>query len=70
MALSQSAVLEVLDALKATEVDDQIRQAAETIYRALIEAEVKSVIGALPDKRTAALLPTQRSPAADDYHSG
>ncbi len=36
--LDQSALLEVLDALKAAEVDDRIRQAAETIYQALIEA--------------------------------
>jgi putative transposase len=32
VALDQSALLEFLDALKAAEVDDQIRQAAETIY--------------------------------------
>ena len=32
MALDQSALLEVLEALKAAEVDDRIRQAAETIY--------------------------------------
>jgi putative transposase len=35
MALDQSALLEVLDALKGAEVDDRIRQAAETIYQAL-----------------------------------
>jgi putative transposase len=52
MALGQSALLEVLDALKAAEVDDRIRQAAETIYQALIEAELGSVIGALPYERT------------------
>jgi putative transposase len=52
MALDQSALLEVLDALKAAEVDDRIRQAAETIYQALIEAELSSVIGALPHQRT------------------
>jgi hypothetical protein len=40
MALDQSALLEVLDVLKAAEVDDRIRQAAETIYQALIEAEL------------------------------
>ena len=54
MALDQSALLEVLDALKAAEVDDRIRQAAETIYQALIEAELASVIGALPHERTGA----------------
>jgi hypothetical protein len=52
MALDQSALLEVLEALKAAEVDDRIRQAAETIYQALIEAGLSSVIGALPHERT------------------
>jgi putative transposase len=52
MALDQSALLEVLEALKAAEVDDRIRQAAETIYQALIEAGLASVIGALPHQRT------------------
>ena len=53
-ALDQSALLEVLDALKAAEVNDRIRQAAEMIYQALIEAELGSVIGALPYERSAA----------------
>jgi len=52
MALDQSALLEVLEALKAAEVDDRIRQAAEAIYQALIEAELSSVIGAFPHQRT------------------
>jgi hypothetical protein len=34
VALDQSALIEVLDALKAAEVDDRIRQAAQTIYQA------------------------------------
>ena len=38
--------LEVLDALTAADVDDRIRQAAQTIYQALIEAELTSMIGA------------------------
>src|SRR5918995_6920296 len=54
VALDQSALLEVLDALKAAEVDDRVRQAAETIYQALIEAELTSVIGAAPYQRTEA----------------
>jgi putative transposase len=54
MALDQSALLEVLEVLKAAEVDDRIRQAAETIYQALIEAELSSVIGAVPHQRTEA----------------
>jgi putative transposase len=52
VALDQSALLEVLDALKVAEVDDRIRQAAQTIYQALIEAELTSVIGAAPNQRT------------------
>jgi hypothetical protein len=54
MALDQSALLELLDALKTAEVDDRVRQAAETIYQALIEAELSSVIGALPHERASA----------------
>ena len=54
MALDQSALLEVLDALKAAEVDDRVRQAAQTIYQALIEAELTHVIGAAPHQRTEA----------------
>src|SRR5580692_1572873 len=56
MALDQSALLEVLEALKAAEVDDRVRQAAETIYQALIESELSSVIGAFPHQRTEARL--------------
>jgi putative transposase len=52
VALDQSALLEALDALKAAEVDDRIRQAAQTIYQALIEAELTEVIGAAPHQRT------------------
>jgi hypothetical protein len=48
VALDQSALLDVLDALKAADGDDRIRQAAQTIYQALIEAELTSVIGAGP----------------------
>src|SRR4030095_1868531 len=51
MTLDQSALLEVLDALKAAEIDDRVRQAAETIYQALIEAELTAVIGAAPFQR-------------------
>ena len=51
MALDQSALLEVLEALKAAEVD-KIRLAAETVYQALIEAELSSVIGVFPHQRT------------------
>src|ERR1044072_7946032 len=46
MALDQSALLEVLEALTVAEVGDRVRQAAETVYQALIEAELTEVIGA------------------------
>jgi putative transposase len=52
MALDQSALLDVLEALKGADVEDRIRQAAATIYQALIEAELSSVIGALPHERS------------------
>ncbi len=54
MALDQSALLEVLEALKAADVDDRVRSAATTIYQALIEAELTAVIGAAPHERTEA----------------
>jgi putative transposase len=52
MALDQSALLEVLDALKAADVGDRVRTAAETIYQALIEAELTDTIGAALHERT------------------
>jgi putative transposase len=52
MALDQCALLEVLEALKAADVDDRIRTATETLYQALIEAELTAVIGAAPHERT------------------
>jgi putative transposase len=51
VALDRSALLEVPDALTAAEVDDRIRQAAQTIYQALIEAGLTAVIGAAPHER-------------------
>jgi putative transposase len=54
MALDQSALLELLEALKVADVDDRIRAATEALYQALIEAELTSVIGAAPHERTAA----------------
>ena len=56
MTLDQSALLELLEMMRSTEVEDRIRQAAETIYQALIEAELSSVIGAEPHERTATRL--------------
>jgi putative transposase len=53
MALDQSALLEVLDALKVADVGDRVRTAAETVYQALIEAELTDLIGAAPHERSA-----------------
>jgi len=52
MALDQFALLEVLDALKVADVGDRVRQAAETVYQALIEAELTDTIGAALHERT------------------
>ena len=46
MALDQSALLEVLDALKAADVGGRVRSAAETVFQALIKAELTDTIGA------------------------
>ena len=70
MALDQSALLEVLEALKAADVDDRIRSAATTIYQALIEAELTAVIGAGPHERTDARTAQRNGsrPADADHH--
>ncbi len=52
MALDQSALLELLEALKLADVDDRVRTATETLYQALIDAELTAVIGAAPHQRT------------------
>jgi len=52
MALSQSALLEVLDALKAAESTDVIRQAVQVMLQQLIDAEATAFIGAEPHQRT------------------
>jgi putative transposase len=54
MALDQSALLELLEALKVADVDERIRTATEALYQALIEAELTAVIGAAPHERTEA----------------
>lgn len=51
MALDQSALLEVLDALRTADAGERITQAAETIYQALIEAELTALIGAAAHER-------------------
>jgi putative transposase len=39
MALDQSALLELLEALKAADVGDVVRHAVELVFQALIDAE-------------------------------
>jgi putative transposase len=43
---------EVLDALRNADAADRIKRAAETIYHALIDAELTAMIGAGPHERT------------------
>ena len=52
MALDQSALLELLEVLKAADVGDRVRQVAQTLYQELIDAEATAVIGAGPHERT------------------
>src|SRR3954452_24712579 len=53
MALDHAALLEVLEALKSAGVEDRIKVAAQTIYQALIDAELTAVIGAGPWEHSA-----------------
>ena len=53
MAMDQSALLDLLTALKDTDVSDRIRVATEHLYQELIDAEATAVIGAGPWQRTA-----------------
>ena len=52
MALSQSALLELLDALDACDGVDVIRSAVQVMMQELIEAEATAVIGAQRHERT------------------
>ena len=52
MALDNAALLEVLEAMQAAGVEDRVRTAAQTIYQALIDAELTAVIGAGPLERS------------------
>jgi len=62
LVLDQSALLELLEALKLADVDDRIRTATETLHQALIEPE-----------RTAGIAPRRTRPAppsATGHRSG
>ncbi|MGB3672873.1 MAG: transposase, partial [Candidatus Nanopelagicales bacterium] len=52
MALSQSAVSDLLDALRVGEGTDLVRELAEWALQQLIEAEATEKIGAGPYERT------------------
>ena len=52
MALDQSALLEVLDALRTADAGERINQACEVVYQALIDAELSAKIGAALHERT------------------
>lgn len=52
MALDQSALLDLLEALKGAGVDDVVRQALQAVFQALIDAEATARIGAAPHERT------------------
>ncbi len=54
MALDQSALLELLEALKVADADDVVRRAVESVFQALIDAEATARIGAAPHERTEA----------------
>lgn len=64
MAIDQSALLDLLTALKDTDVSDRIRVATEHLYQELIDAEATAVIGAGPWQRTAERT-TQRNGSRD-----
>ena len=71
MALDNAALLEVLEAMQAAGVEDRVRTAAQTIYQALIDAELTAVIGAGPWERTdGADRAAQRVPVPDADHDG
>ena len=65
MALTQSDLSELLDALRAGGDLDVIRTSVEMVLQALIDAEATEFIGAEPHERTPdAHEPTQRQPAS------
>ena len=53
MAMDQSALLELLEELKSTDVGERVRVLAERAFQELIDAEASAVIGAGPWERTA-----------------
>ena len=52
MALTDSDLIDLLDALRAGDITDVVRSSLEWILQQLIEAEAAAVIGAAPHERT------------------
>jgi putative transposase len=52
MALSQSALLDLVDDLKTTDASELMRRMLATMLQELIDAEASATIGALPHERT------------------
>ncbi len=64
MALSQSDLIDLLDAIRAGGDLDVVRRSVELVLQAVIEAEATEVIGAEPHERTPART-NQRNGARD-----
>jgi putative transposase len=52
MALSQSALLELVDVLKTSDASELMRRLLATMLQELVDAEASAFIGALPHERT------------------
>jgi len=52
MALSQSALLDLVEELKTTDASELMRRMLATMLPALIDAEASAFIGALPHERS------------------
>ena len=71
MALIESDLSELLDALRAGGDIDIIRRSVELVLQALIEAEATEVIGAGPHERSSTRHPAQRpAPQAAVHQAG
>jgi putative transposase len=64
VALSQSDLIDLLDAIRAGGDLDVVRRSVELVLQALIDTEATEVIGAEPHERTPART-TQRNGARD-----
>ena len=63
MALSQSALLELVEDLKTTDASELMRRMLATMLQELIDAEASATIGAAPHERTEPAPPSGTGPA-------